>query len=100
MIYCNDNDPSAVRWMHHLMNEGFVEEGVIDGRSIKDVDPDDIRWFDRCHFFAGILGWELALQLAGWPVDIPVWTASLPCQPFSICAKLFRVVAEEPVRKA
>ena len=60
---------------------------MIDGRSIKDVQTEDLMLFDRCHFFAGILGWEFALQLAGWPVDIPVWTASLPCQPFSIAGK-------------
>jgi site-specific DNA-cytosine methylase len=35
------------------------------------------------HFFAGIGGWSIALRLAGWPDDRPVWTGSCPCQPFS-----------------
>src|SRR5882672_7856682 len=38
----------------------------------------------RPNFFAGIAGWPLVLRLAGWPDDRPVWTASLPCQPFSL----------------
>lgn len=37
------------------------------------------------HFFCGIGGWPLALQLAGW--DYPCWSASLPCQPFSLSGK-------------
>jgi hypothetical protein len=37
----------------------------------------------QCHFFAGIGGWSVALRLAGWPDERPVWTGSCPCQPFS-----------------
>ena len=32
-------------------------------------------------------GWSYALRLAGWPDDVPLWTASLPCQPFSAAGK-------------
>jgi DNA (cytosine-5)-methyltransferase 1 len=52
--------------------------------------PAKLRWLlahERCHFFAGIGGWDYALALAGWPADRPVWTASLPCQPFSAAGK-------------
>jgi DNA (cytosine-5)-methyltransferase 1 len=45
-------------------------------------------------FFAGIGGWPLALQLAGWPADRPVWTGSCPCQPLS-CAGLGAGHADE-----
>ena len=41
------------------------------------------RGYAQCHFFAGIGGWSIALRLAGWPDDRPVWTGSCPCQPFS-----------------
>jgi DNA (cytosine-5)-methyltransferase 1 len=47
------------------------------------VRADDLAGYDQCHFFAGIGGWSLALRLAGWPDDRPVWTGSCPCQPFS-----------------
>jgi len=85
--YYNDNAAYSVKWLHHLMNENLIEEGIIDERSITDVRPGDLAGFTQCHFFAGIAGWSYALQLAGWPPDIPVWTASLPCQPFSIAGK-------------
>jgi DNA (cytosine-5)-methyltransferase 1 len=69
------------------MTEGLVTDGVVDGRDIRDIRSEDVAGYDRCHFFAGILGWELALQWAGWPEDLPVWSASLPCQPFSVAGK-------------
>ena len=40
--------------------------GDVDKRSIEEVAADDIAGYDRCHFFAGIAGWDLALRLAGW----------------------------------
>ncbi|MCK5235942.1 MAG: DNA cytosine methyltransferase, partial [Deltaproteobacteria bacterium] len=70
------------------MAAGLISEGVVDRRSIKDVVADEnIKTFKRAHFFAGIGGWEYALRLAGWPADLPVWTGSCPCQPFSQAGK-------------
>lgn len=57
--------------------------GDVDARSIADVSPGDLDGYTRCHFFAGIGLWDLALTMAGWPEDEPVWTGSCPCQPFS-----------------
>lgn len=66
------------------MRARLIPLGEVDERDICDVKPEDIRGFGHCHFFAGIGGWALAAQLAGWPEDRPLWTASVPCQPFSI----------------
>jgi DNA (cytosine-5)-methyltransferase 1 len=55
----------------------------VDERSIEDIEPDELRGYRRCHFFAGIGGWPLALRLAEAPDDLECWTASCPCQPFS-----------------
>ena len=63
------------------MAAGLIMEGEVDERDIREVDPGDLVGFERCHFFSGICGWELALEIAGW--DGPVWTGSCPCQPFS-----------------
>lgn len=82
-VYYNDNDPAMVAWLRVLVAQGLLPDGEIDSRSIVDVRPDDVRDFDRCHFFAGIGGWEVALQLASWPDDRRIWTGSCPCQPFS-----------------
>lgn len=45
------------------------------------------RGFVQAHWFAGICGWPLALQLAGVPATARLWTGSCPCQPFSTAGK-------------
>ena len=85
--YYNEIEPYAVAWLRNLMAEGLIPAGDIDTRSIEDVRPSDLAGYVQCHFFAGIGGWPLALALAGWPSDRPVWTGSCPCQPFSVAGK-------------
>jgi DNA (cytosine-5)-methyltransferase 1 len=81
--YYNENDPKAATWLRELIKDGHIANGIVDERSIKDVQPNDLTDFTQCHFFAGIGGWSYALRLAGWPDDRAVWTGSCPCQPFS-----------------
>lgn len=81
--YYNEIDPFAAQWLRNLISAGLIPPGDVDERSIVDVRPADLRGYTQCHFFAGIAGWSLALRLAGWPDDKPVWTGSCPCQPFS-----------------
>jgi DNA (cytosine-5)-methyltransferase 1 len=85
-VYYNEIDPFAAAWLRELMKAHQIPEGVVDERSIADVQPEDVRGFTQCHFFAGIGGWAYALDLAGWG-DRPVWTGSCPCQPFSTAGK-------------
>lgn len=85
--YYNDSDPGVCAWLRQLVADGLVMDGDVDERSIADVQPSELAGYVRCHFFAGIGGWDYALQLAGWPADRPVWTGSCPCQPFSIVGK-------------
>ena len=82
-----DNDPFCCEWAAKLIAAGDVPAGVVDSRPIQEVQPNELREFTQCHFFSGILGWPLALRLAGWPDERPVWTASCPCQPFSSAGK-------------
>lgn len=81
--YYNEIDPFAAQWLRNLIDDGHIAPGDVDERSIVDVRPSDLAGYAQCHFFAGIGGWSLALRLAGWPDDRPVWTGSCPCQPFS-----------------
>ena len=81
--YYNEIDPFAAEWLRNLIDAGHIAPGVVDERSICDVDPDELREFTQCHFFAGIGVWSYALRRAGWSDDRPVWTGSCPCQPFS-----------------
>lgn len=82
--YHNEIEPYAADWIENLIAEGHLPPGDVDRRSISDVRPDDLKGYTRCHFFAGLGGWPLALRIAGWPDDRPVWTGSCPCQPFSV----------------
>lgn len=81
--YYNEHDPFAAAWLRELIADGLIAEGDVDERDIQTLDPADLTGYTQCHFFAGIGGWSLALRLAGWPDDRPVWTGSCPCQPFS-----------------
>lgn len=82
--YYNEIDPYAAQWLRNLIAAGHIAPGDVDERSIVDVQPSDLAGYTQCHFFAGISGWSLALRLAGWPDERPVWTGSCPCQPFSV----------------
>jgi DNA (cytosine-5)-methyltransferase 1 len=83
--YYNDIDPFCCEWVKNLIKAGVIMDGEVDGRSIKDVTPDDLMGFERVHMFCGIAGWEHALNLAGWRGE--VWTGSCPCQSFSTAGR-------------
>jgi DNA (cytosine-5)-methyltransferase 1 len=82
----NDFDPKVCAWAEQLVAAGHVAPGTVLCKSIKDVAADEIRHAKQVHFFAGILGWPLALRLAGWG-NRPIWSGSCPCQPFSAAGK-------------
>ena len=84
--FYNEIDAYCCDWLSNLMDAGHITPGVICDKSIEDLLPDDLRGFDRVHMFAGLGGWDYALNLAGW-TDREVWTGSCPCQPFSSAGK-------------
>ena len=84
VAYYNEIDKNAVNWLRQLISDGLIADGIVDDRSILEVQPADLKGFSQHHFFAGIGGWSLALRQAGWADTKPIWTASLPCQPFSV----------------
>ncbi|MEM1346367.1 MAG: DNA cytosine methyltransferase, partial [Pseudomonadota bacterium] len=90
----NDNDPKVAAWLRALIEAGHLPPGDVDARSIADFDAAALGRARTFHAFAGIGGWPYALRLAGWPDDFPVWTASLPCQPWSAAGK--RLGAADP----
>jgi len=81
--YYNEINAHAAQWLRYLIAEGLIAPGDVDERDIREVQPDDLKKYTQCHFFAGIGGWSLALRLAGWGDDQGVWTGSCPCQPLS-----------------
>jgi len=82
----NENDPYAAEWLRRLVSAGQIADGDVDERAVQDLVPDDVvgRPF---HAFAGIGGWSLALRLAGVLDEVPIWTGSCPCQPFSVAGR-------------
>ena len=85
--YYSEHDGFAAAWLRRLIDRGLIAPGVVDERSIEEVQPEDVRPFRRVHLFAGIGGWDLALRWGGWPDESPVWTGSCPCQPLSIAGR-------------
>ena len=83
--YYNEIDRYCCDWLQNLMDAGHITPGKINDRPIENLSPDDVRGYERVHFFAGIGGWDYALNLARW--SGPVWTGSCPCQPFSAAGK-------------
>jgi len=92
-VYYNDSDPYAAQWLRNLIAAGHIPCGDVDERDIRDVRPSEIRGYQQHHFFAGIGGWPLALQIAGWPDGRPVCTGSPPCQDFSLAGAVWGVRA-------
>ena len=85
--YYNEFNPEAAAMLRQLISDGLIAYGDVDERPIQEVKADDLQGYTQCHFFAGIGGWSIALRLAEWPDDRPVWTGSCPCQPFSTSGK-------------
>lgn len=85
--FYNEFDPFAAAWLRELIKEGAIADGEVSESDMWDVVPSELVRFNQVHLCAGIGGWSHALRLAGWPDDQPVWTVSLPCQPFSTAGK-------------
>ncbi len=83
----NEIDPYAAQWLRALIDAGEIPPGDVNETPIEELNADDLIRYTQCHFFCGIAGWPLALRLAEWPDDEPVWTGSCPCQPFSVAGK-------------
>lgn len=87
MVYYNEFDEPTAHWLKGLCDNGLIPQGVVDTRSIVDVDPEELQRYTQCHFFAGIGGWAYALKLANAPKELNIYTGSCPCQPFSNAGK-------------
>jgi len=85
--FYNEIEPFCVEWMQNLMTGNVITPGYIENKSITEITSDELKEYQRCHFFSGIGVWDYALRQAGWSDDIGVWTGSCPCQGFSCAGK-------------
>jgi DNA (cytosine-5)-methyltransferase 1 len=79
-----------VMWFHELnpyrcavLRKNFPEATVVEGdiKQLREADMPD----GQCHFFAGIGGFGLACEWAGF--DVPIWTGGFPCTDISVAGK-------------
>lgn len=84
MNFYNDVDEKSCAWMRQLIIDGLIPDGDVVCKSITDIKPDELKGYTQHHWFSGVAGWSHALDLAGWPRARPIFTASLPCQSFSL----------------
>ncbi len=86
-VVYNELDHNAIDWLRRLCTVGHISAGEVIEQDITELDVKRVINAQRFHAFAGIGLWDYALTLARWPTDVPVWTGSCPCQPFSIAGK-------------
>lgn len=82
----NEIDAHACAWLRALCSAGHLRGRVVEG-DVRDLDCANVARGCRFHAFAGIGTWEYALRLVRWPDELPVWTGSCPCQPFSVAGR-------------
>jgi len=80
-------DPFPAETLRRLIASDMIAPGVVFECPIEDITPNELAQYTQVHAFAGIGIWSLALRMAGVSDDYPVWTASAPCQPFSVAGK-------------
>lgn len=76
-------DHYCCEWLSNLQGQGLIAKGLVARGDFRALPLEAWSNEHRTHFFAGIGIWDLALQMAAWPENLPVWTGSCPCQPFS-----------------
>lgn len=90
-ILYTDADRQVCDWTANLIAAGRLPPGDV---LCADIAEADFAGYRSVHAFNGIGGWPLAAMLAEWPDDLSLWTASLPCQPFSTAGQM-RGVADD-----
>lgn len=47
--YYNEINPYAAQWLRNLIAAGYIADGDVDERDIKDVTADDLVGYDYIH---------------------------------------------------
>ena len=67
LAYYSDIDPVACAVVDKMIEADLIPNGVVECKSITDIEPEDIADYGAVHMFCGIGLWPLALRQAGWP---------------------------------
>ena len=88
-----DIDRFCCTWLTTLIEHQQLPPGTVVCAPIQDLQLPALTLerertpSNQVHFFCGIGGWPLALELAHWPTTTRTYTGSCPCQPFSKMGK-------------
>jgi len=83
MNFYNDIDPLVCACTEELISAGLIPPGDVVCKPIQQIQPNELKKYDQCHFFNGISGWARAAVLAGISAMRSVWFASCPNSPRS-----------------
>ncbi len=86
-VYYNDIDPYCCKVLQKNIERGYLPQGDVDGRDIREVRAEQLVGYQHVHLFAGIGGFPLGLARAGYPEHLRTITGGFPCQDISNAGK-------------
>ena len=81
--YYNEIDAFCCKVLRKNIDRGYLPEGRVDERDIREVRAEDFMGYQHIHLFAGIGGFPLGMARAGYPSSIRTITGGFPCQDIS-----------------
>ncbi len=93
-VYYNDIDPFCCAVLKKNIERGLLPGGYVDGRDIREVQASELVGYQHVHLFAGIGGFPLAFERAGYPQHLRTITGGFPCQDISNAGKQAGITGE------
>lgn len=93
-VYYNDIDPYCCKVLQKNIERGYLPQGEVDGRDIREVRAERLVGYRHIHLFAGIGGFPLGMARAGYPTRLRTITGGFPCQDISNAGKQVGIEGE------
>lgn len=94
-VYYNDIDPYCCKVLQKNIERGYLPQGDVDGRDIREVRAEQLVGYQHIHLFAGIGGFVLGMQRAGYPRHLRTLTGGFPCTDISNAGLLAGITGEQ-----
>lgn len=93
-VYYNDIDPYCCAVLRKNIERGYLPQGDVDARDIRDITAEQLVGYQHVHLFAGIGGFPLGMARAGYPERLRTLTGGFPCQDISNAGKQAGIAGE------
>lgn len=93
-VYYNDIDPYCCAVLRKNIERGYLPQGDVDARDIRDITAEQLVGYQHVHLFAGIGGFPLGMARAGYPERLRTLTGGFPCQDISNAGKQAGITGE------